>query len=247
MSTIAIGDIHGNLRALSDLLGQVASKLTSSDTVVFLGDIIDGAPESKGCVERIIQFSNMTFAKVVTLKGNHEQWFINTLDNPTQHSWLLSMQGFTTIASYSREAEQFLRAKMKMIGTSLILDHLPLPYEHFIKNIPEQHITFMRNLITYKRTPDCVCVHGGVSKEYSDVEKENDQSLIWGENGFPDYYNGRDIIIYGHWSNAVLEYSWPKPLIVGNTIGIDTIAHGVLTGIWMPDRRVIQSDRHLYT
>ena len=55
------------------------------------------------------------------------------------------------------------------------------------------------------------------------------------------------MIIYGHWSNAVLENSWPKPLIVGNTIGIDTITHGVLTGIWMPDRRVIQSDRHLYT
>jgi hypothetical protein len=34
------------------------------------------------------------------------------------------------------------------------------------------------------------------------------------------------------------------PKVVANTIGIDTIAHGVLTAIRMPDRRVFQSGRY---
>jgi hypothetical protein len=37
---------------------------------------------------------------------------------------------------------------------------------------------------------------------------------------------------------------WPAPRIVGNTIGIDTISHGVLTAIRMPERRIFQSTRH---
>ena len=44
MSTIGVGDIHGNLPGLADLLNQLAANLTPDDTVVFLGDYIDRAP-----------------------------------------------------------------------------------------------------------------------------------------------------------------------------------------------------------
>jgi serine/threonine protein phosphatase 1 len=46
MSTIAIGDIHGNLRALEDLLNRIVPHICSDDTVVFLGDYIDRGPDS---------------------------------------------------------------------------------------------------------------------------------------------------------------------------------------------------------
>jgi len=45
MSTIAIGDIHGNLRALEDLLNRIVPHIGSDDTVVFLGDYIDRGPD----------------------------------------------------------------------------------------------------------------------------------------------------------------------------------------------------------
>ena len=49
-------------------------------------------------------------------------------------------------------------------------------------------------------------------------------------------------MVYGHWNNATLDANgWPSPLILGNTIGIDTIGFGVLTAIRLPDRRVFQS------
>ena len=53
MSTIAIGDIHGNLAALLDLLEQLSDNVDREDVVVFLGDYIDRGPDSRGCVERV--------------------------------------------------------------------------------------------------------------------------------------------------------------------------------------------------
>lgn len=48
MSTIAIGDIHGNLTALTDLLGQIRGEVRRADTIVFLGDYMDRGPDTRG-------------------------------------------------------------------------------------------------------------------------------------------------------------------------------------------------------
>ena len=37
---------------------------------------------------------------------------------------------------------------------------------------------------------------------------------------------------------------WPHPRVVGNTFGLDTIAHGVLTAIRLPGPYVLQSARY---
>ena len=41
MATVVIGDIHGNYRALDDLLSKVQAGLQAEDTVVFLGDYVE--------------------------------------------------------------------------------------------------------------------------------------------------------------------------------------------------------------
>jgi hypothetical protein len=52
-------------------------------------------------------------------------------------------------------------------------------------------------------------------------------------------------VLYGHRNNADVDSrGWPNPRIIGNTIGLDTIAHGVLTAMRMPDRTVFQSARY---
>ena len=78
MSTIAIGDIHGNLRALEDLLSRITPELNAGDTVVFLGDYIDRGPDAKGCIQTILDFRRTTNGRVVTLLGNHEEWMLRT-------------------------------------------------------------------------------------------------------------------------------------------------------------------------
>ena len=56
MATIAVGDIHGYLGPLRDLLARLRAEVTQDDTVVFLGDYIDRGPDSKGCIDAIRAF-----------------------------------------------------------------------------------------------------------------------------------------------------------------------------------------------
>src|SRR6476660_5330 len=128
MSTIAVGDIHGNLPALNDILRQLRGEIADGDTVVFLGDYIDRGPDTKGCVDAILEFQHHVSARVVCLRGNHEEWFLRTLRDDRRHAWLLGMEAFDTIRSYSAEAAQALRAAMSEAGLSLYGSQCALPY-----------------------------------------------------------------------------------------------------------------------
>jgi serine/threonine protein phosphatase 1 len=79
MATIAVGDIHGNLEALTDILDQIHGEGGRGDTIVFLGDYIDRGPDTKGCVDAILGFQREVEAEVVCLLGNHEDWLLRTL------------------------------------------------------------------------------------------------------------------------------------------------------------------------
>src|SRR5687767_8875388 len=104
MATLAIGDIHGNLPALVDLLDQITGEVGDGDAVVFLGDYIDRGANTKECVEAILGFQHDSKADVVCLCGNHEDWFLRTLRDFRRHSWLVEMEAFDTIRSYSPAA-----------------------------------------------------------------------------------------------------------------------------------------------
>jgi hypothetical protein len=76
------------------------------------------------------------------------------------------------------------------------------------------------------------------------VESQPHQTIIWGTDGFPTEYVGPDTVVYGHWDDSQIDATGrPQPAVGRATIGIDTISHGVLTAIRLPDRRVFQSNR----
>jgi len=113
--------------------------------------------------------------------------------------------------------------------------------------MPAAHRAFFDGLLTHYQTPDCICVHAGVhpSLPATDLQVHPRDSLVWGVREFPDAYDGAEVVVYGHWNNAKLSADdWPMPRIVGQTVGIDTIAHGVLTAMRFPDRRLYQSARY---
>jgi serine/threonine protein phosphatase 1 len=245
MATIAIGDIHGNLPALHDVLGQIREELQPGDTLVFLGDYIDRGPDSKGCIDAILEFRHDTAAEVVSLKGNHEDWLLRTFHDHHRHSWLLGMEAFDTIRSYSVEAERILREAKARESATVYLERASLPYEAFFNAVPDNHLAFLRNLRLYHKSGDCVCTHGGLDPSVSELQKQSPRDLIWGGGTFPEGYNGADVVVYGHHNNATLDDAgWPWPTIIGQTIGIDTISHGVLTAFRLPDRRLFQSARY---
>ena len=245
MATFAIGDVHGNREALDDLLARLEGEVQTHDTVVFLGDYIDRGPHSKGCVDAILKFQREAQTEVVCLMGNHEDWFLRTFRDYKRHSWLLGMEAFATIRSYSPDAERVLREAVSSAGPELYLGGGPLPYEVFFERVPLEHIRFFENLRLFHRSADCVCTHGGLDPGVSGIEEQTRHALIWGADTFPDGYEGEEVVVYGHRNNAVLQPDgWPVPRIAGRTIGVDTISHGVLTAVRVPDEHVFQSARY---
>jgi Calcineurin-like phosphoesterase len=246
MATFAIGDIHGNLPALEDLLHQIRRECRAGDTVVFLGDYIDRGPDGRGCVDAILAWRNAIEATVVCLLGNHEDWLLRTRRDYGRHSWLLAMDAFATIRSYSVDAARVLREALSEAGLSLyIRKSVALPYEAFFRCVPEEHIRFFESLRPYHRNADGVYAHGGLDPQVARVEDQEPEALMWGAPTFPGAYEGTEIVVYGHWNNAVLDPAgWPRPAILDRTIGVDTISHGVLTAMRLPDRRIFQSARY---
>jgi hypothetical protein len=120
-----------------------------------------------------------------------------------------------------------------------------LPYDLFFNAVPDPHLRWFDGLRLFHRTADCFCSHGGVDPQVRDLSSQPRHALIWGGDGFPDAYEGQETIVYGHRNNAAVgPDGWPSPRIVGRTIGIDTISHGVLTAVRLPDGTMFQSARY---
>ena len=52
MRTLVIGDIHGGLRALHQIMER--AKVSPNDTLVFLGDYVDGWSQSPQVIDYLI-------------------------------------------------------------------------------------------------------------------------------------------------------------------------------------------------
>jgi len=246
MATYAIGDIHGWRAPLDDVLGRVEPRLTEADTVVFLGDYIDRGDDSRGVVDAILAFRDRAPGRVVCLVGNHEEWLLRSMFDPCAHSWLFGMNGYSTVRSYSAEAERTLREAVGAAGSALYAGGVPLPYEAFFDVLPDAHREFFLSLDRFHESDDCICSHAGVHPSIPDLDRQG-RTLTWGHARFPEEYRGDRPVVYGHTNAADLDAAgWPWPRIVGRTYGLDTIGHGVLTALRLPDAEVIQSARYQY-
>jgi serine/threonine protein phosphatase 1 len=66
--TLVIGDIHGGLKALKQVLER--AEVTTNDTLIFLGDYVDGWSESPQVLDFLQELQKThTF---ILLRGNHD-------------------------------------------------------------------------------------------------------------------------------------------------------------------------------
>ena len=86
MRTIAIGDIHGQIKHLDDLLEKLNINF-SQDKVVFLGDYIDRGADSYAVYKRVRGLQEDYPNNVICLRGNHEEMAIEAVGNSFYHIW----------------------------------------------------------------------------------------------------------------------------------------------------------------
>jgi len=96
MKTFVIGDIHGGLKALKQVLERAAAGV--GDKLIFLGDYVDGWSESAQTINYLLQLSAR--AECIFIKGNHDVWCEEWLRSGYANQAWLVHGGRETIASY---------------------------------------------------------------------------------------------------------------------------------------------------
>lgn len=94
---IAIGDIHGHLSSINQLLKKINP--IAEDKIIFLGDYISNGPDSCGVIELLIALKK-TFPQSIFLKGNHEQMFLEYLSGKNKIPFLAN-GGHSTLKTYN--------------------------------------------------------------------------------------------------------------------------------------------------
>jgi serine/threonine protein phosphatase 1 len=98
----AVGDIHGRV----DLLDQVFSRIDTDLATypdcealqIFLGDYIDRGPASSAVLDRLVARSDTH--QIICLKGNHESYMLEFLQNPAVLPEWRHLGGLETLISY---------------------------------------------------------------------------------------------------------------------------------------------------
>ncbi|MGK0254443.1 MAG: serine/threonine protein phosphatase 1 [Mariniflexile sp.] len=228
MRTIVIGDIHGGFKALIQVLNKLEVK--DEDTLIFLGDYVDGWSESAQVIQLLIQLSEKI--NCVFIKGNHDVWCEDWLK--TGHvdpTWYLH-GGRETIQSYAH------------FGPDEKTDHLS-----FFNNMPLYHIDDQTRLF----------IHAGFTSMHG-VEKEvftacfyfdrtlwemalsMNSNMSKDSNFHPNRLKHYSEIYIGH--TPTTNYGCAEPMNVANIWNIDTGAafKGRLSGMDINTKEVFQSD-----
>jgi len=210
----AVGDIHGRLDLLEDLLSLIERDARPSTarrrTLVFLGDYVDRGPDSRGVVQRLITDLPQGF-DAHFLKGNHEAILLDFLDDPWRLDHWLMNGGEETMRSYG-------------VGTKRLaqLDAAAEIWcQAFAEALPQAHLRFFRSLQLSVSFGDYLFVHAGLRPGVP-LAAQSEADLIWIRAPFLDHAGSFDkIVVHGHTPGE-------EPVTRQNRIGIDTGA--VFTG-----------------
>ncbi|MFN7044549.1 MAG: metallophosphoesterase [Flavobacterium sp.] len=99
MRKFVLGDIHGGLKALHQVLER--AYVTKNDTLIFLGDFVDGWSESPAVLDFLIALEKQQ--PCVFIRGNHDDLLLKWLSGDTEgfdeKMWFLH-GGEATVKSY---------------------------------------------------------------------------------------------------------------------------------------------------
>ncbi len=229
MRTLAIGDIHGGLRGLIQIIDR--AKVRSDDSLIFLGDYVDGWSEAAQVIQYLIELSKTNTC--VFIKGNHDVWC---------EQWLAS--GIVNDVWFKHGGKETIES-----------------YDGFSKDQKLKHLDFFESMPLYHLdTENRLFVHAGFTSMYG-VEKEIDirnfyfDRTLWEMALTMDKHIKKDSKIYPnrlkHYSEIyightpTINFGEDKPMNCGNVWNVDTGATftGKLSAIDIDTKAIFQSDK----
>jgi serine/threonine protein phosphatase 1 len=202
----AVGDIHGRLDLLDELLSRISTDIASRPALrpiyVFLGDYVDRGPFSRTTIDQLIQHGQTN--ECIFLKGNHELIAIKCLSDPSLFDRWMRLGGLETLVSYGVDLGNL--ANGKQIVELQAAFHGALPQTHF---------RFFRDLQTSFVCGDFFFVHAGV-KPGVELSRQAENDLLWIREEFlSSSEDFGKIVVHGHTPSREIE-------VGPNRINIDT-------------------------
>ncbi len=148
---LVVGDIHGGYKALIEILNK--ADVTIEDELIFLGDYVDGWSQSPEVIDLLIALGEKQ--KCVFIKGNHDQLFLDWLENNNTHidedKWFKN-GGKSTVDAYKQLTDQK----------------------------KQKHIQFLKNLQNfYIDTDNNLFVHAGFTNQNGVHHEYFQKNLYW--------------------------------------------------------------------
>lgn len=218
----AIGDVHGRLDLLDDLLEKIdrdrLSRPSKRTFIIFLGDLIDRGPASAGVIDRLLSCRPQD-AQAIFLYGNHEEVLLRILKGERNilSNWL-KFGGAECARSYDLDPVALggieERAAIELIQAK----------------VPRAHRKFLDGFADTFRFGDYLFVHAGIRPGIG-VEDQDAADLRWIREPFLSDPNEHGfVVVHGH---TIVDQVEEK----GNRIAIDTGAYrsGVLSALAIED------------
>ena len=173
----AISDIHGYLDEFINALNKV--ELSDKDNrLILLGDYIDNGSQSFQVISKIIELEKIYPKQIITLFGNHEEWFYHwlILDKPTASAFPETINSF-----FSTDELNY------------ILKSNPNNFETGIRNEIRNNAKFIPFINWFQKryedsryfeTENQIFVHAGIDEEAGKLWKELTSSEMF-TNKFP--------------------------------------------------------------
>lgn len=206
----AIGDVHGRLDLLDQLMIQIDDDHTGrgggARQLVFLGDLIDRGPDSAGVIERAMAIKRQE-PETCILMGNHEKVMLKVLDGDDKAvRFFCRVGGRETILSYGIDIDRYNAADFHELADMLRAA------------VPDGHRLFMKAFEDILVIGDYAFVHAGI-RPLVPLDQQCGSDLRWIREPFLDHSAAHaKIVVHGHTITEEVEMRQ-------NRIGIDTGAY----------------------
>lgn len=242
MKTFVVGDVHGRCAQLHGLLDMLPRD-EKTDTLIFIGDLIDRGADVPGCVELVHKLSTENPGRVICLRGNHEQMLLDFIDG-VNTVWVDSSTGSEqTFVQYTHNPLRFQTEADFEAARRLIA-----------QSVPAEQLSFFRQLPLYHEDEHALYVHAGLENGKHPRES-SPHALLWTRNmDFYKSYHGKPCV-FGHTPTPFLPLRGRLGrhgiYVFHSAIGIDTgyNIHSPLSCLSLPDFTLYQAfaDGHTAT